>query len=165
MNLQTLVFCLLAPDFCLLLTGIQSLINGSKYFTSVEKPLQIRDKIQNKPKVKYAQNNISALLTSKYRMIGHLVIKKTNPIQSQSKPNSNPNKANFGPKIRGAKPIQTQTQIYPRWVLTCFPVGDSIGAKHKLYLTMIFHTDTIKAAQQSFVTILMRKGIKHVYKQ
>ena len=54
--------------------------------TQVERPLQIHLFMQNKAKVKYAKINLSSFLTSKYKLFGHLVIEKTNPIQSQTNP-------------------------------------------------------------------------------
>jgi len=42
--------------------------------------------MQNKAKVKSAKINVSSFLTSKYVLIGHLVIQTTKPIQSQFKP-------------------------------------------------------------------------------
>ncbi len=44
--------------------------------------------MQNKPKVKYTQNNIIPFITSKY-------VKMDNWCNQKNKPNSNPNKPNF----------------------------------------------------------------------
>ena len=42
--------------------------------------------MQNKAKVKSAENNVSSFLTSKYILVGQLVIQTIKPIQSQFKP-------------------------------------------------------------------------------
>ncbi len=59
--------------------------------------------LQNKPKVKYAQINVSSFTTSKYmKMDTWLSGKnkpKTNPKQSQTKPNSKMPKMNVSPII------------------------------------------------------------------
>jgi hypothetical protein len=57
--------------------------------------------MQNKPNVKYPKINLSSFVTSIYAQLGQLVIQtnkpKTNPIQSQFKPN-----------LSQLKPKQTQ---------------------------------------------------------
>ncbi len=60
--------------------------------TSVEDSLQIRLFLQNKPKVKYAQINVSPFMISKYYIMDIWLSgknkPKTNPKQSQTNPNS-----------------------------------------------------------------------------
>jgi len=64
---------------------------------------QMHSFMQNKPKVKYPKINVSSFATSKYVLVGHLVIQtnkaKTNPIKANSKP--------IKPKTN---PIQTQSK-------------------------------------------------------
>ena len=54
--------------------------------TAVEGVVWIHSFMQNKPKVKSAKFNANSFVTSKYVLIGHLVIQTTKPIQSQLKP-------------------------------------------------------------------------------
>ena len=71
-----------------------------------------QQKIQNKPKVKYAIIILNSFTISKYEKVDIWPNEKTNPIQTQFKANSNPIKANNESKIRGAKPIQSQTNPF-----------------------------------------------------
>jgi hypothetical protein len=78
--------------------------------------------MQNKAKVKYAKINVNSFITSIYVQVGQLVI-QTN------KPNSNPNKANFGPKSRVSKPKQiqfksNQSQSVARFLILLWTAGD-----------------------------------------
>ncbi len=60
--------------------------------------------LTNKPNVKYMKFSLSSLITSKYVICGHLVIQKTNPIQTQYKPKQ----SQYWPIIGGSKAKQTQ---------------------------------------------------------
>ena len=66
----------------------QKLINNHLYSTLVEDSLQIKLFLQNKPKVKDAQINVSSFITSKY-------VKVDTWCNQKNKPNSNPIKPNF----------------------------------------------------------------------
>jgi hypothetical protein len=61
------VVCLLSSVFCQLPS------------TSVENPLQINLFMQNKPKVKYAQINVSSFITSKYVKVDNWCNQKNKP--------------------------------------------------------------------------------------
>jgi len=67
--------------------------------------------MQNKPNFSEDEINASSLFTKDYKKIRPSGRAKTNPIQSQFKPNTNPIKANFGQKIRVANPKQSQFQV------------------------------------------------------
>ena len=89
--------------------------------TLVERTLQIHLFMQNKPNfLHFSPENEDCAAK-----------------QTQFKPNSKPNKANFGPIIRVAKSIQTQTNpIFSRyWFMKM--------RKYKLYLTLLFTADKI----------------------
>jgi hypothetical protein len=93
-----------APVYCQLVTG-----NWQLYSTIVEKSLQISLFCTNKPNFRKSQMNVNNVLTKDYGKWTLGQAGKTNPIQSQTnpisankmskqtqnKPNTNPNKANF----------------------------------------------------------------------
>jgi len=60
--------------------------------------------MQNKPKVKYAKNNISTYLTMRYGKLDIWLFRQTKPKQTQLKPIQ----TQFNPKQTQFKPIQTQ---------------------------------------------------------
>ena len=71
--------------------------------TTVEKPLQIPLKMQNKPNLCEDEIDTKHLFIRDYRIYPAFR-------RDQNKPNSKPIKPNFGPKIRGAKPNKAKTK-------------------------------------------------------
>jgi len=63
--------------------------------TNVEIALQIHSILTNKPKVKYAKNNVNSFMTRKYVYMGHLVIQTNKPKQTQLKPKQTQFKPNL----------------------------------------------------------------------
>jgi hypothetical protein len=70
--------------------------------------------MQNKPNFRNGQMNVSAVLIKEYRKNDAFAVQKTNPIQTQFKPNSNPIqtqlkpiKPNTNPNKPNSNPIQT----------------------------------------------------------
>ena len=61
-------------------------LSGEASSTLVEKPLQIRPIIKNKPNFLQNRNNANSLYTKDYRNISPSGEVKTNPIQTQTKP-------------------------------------------------------------------------------
>ena len=61
--------------------------------------------MQNKPNFGIAKMKITTYTIMRYVNLGAWREEKTNPIQTQS----NPIKANFGPKSRGSKPNKAKT--------------------------------------------------------
>ena len=92
MNLQPLEFCLLSPVFCLLYRNPELDKRVEILYSSRECSTNPPFFMQNKPNFRPSRPENDDF-TKK---------------QTQFKANTNPNKANFGPKTRGAKPIQTQ---------------------------------------------------------
>ena len=70
-------------------------------FTLVERALQIRPFMQNKPNLPKAQMNLSTVLTKNYEQI-------TMNNELKNKPNTKPIKANTKPIIANKMPKQTQ---------------------------------------------------------
>jgi hypothetical protein len=89
-----------------------SSVNCPRHSTTVESPLQIGPFCTNKPNFRKSQMNVNKVLTKDYEK-WHLVnAEKTNPIQTQYKPNQSQlkpikgqNKPNSNPKRTQSKPI------------------------------------------------------------
>ena len=86
--------CLLYSFYCQL-----SPVNCSVASTTVERALQIRPFMQNKANFRKSQMNVNKVLTKVYDQLDTWSIGKnkanSKPIQTQYKPNSNPNKPNL----------------------------------------------------------------------
>ena len=77
---------------------------GLGIFTTVVSALQIRPFLTNKPNFRKSQMNVSRLLTRDYEKKTLGGVGKTNPIQTQFKPNSKPIKPNTKPNKPNACP-------------------------------------------------------------
>ncbi len=74
-------------------------ISSLCYINSTNSYVRIYKQImRNKPKVKYAKINVSSFVTSKYVLVGHLVIQTNKAKQSQFKPKQTQNKPKTNPK-------------------------------------------------------------------
>jgi len=69
------------------LSSVLCLLSSVLTSTTVEDSLQIDLFMQNKPKVKYAQINVSSFITSKYVKVDNWCNQKNKPKQSQNKAN------------------------------------------------------------------------------
>ncbi len=70
-------------------------------FTTVERPLQIRPFMQNKPNFQKAKMNVNSFITKDYRKNDAFAVQK-------NKPNSNPNKPNLPEGKIDAKCVVTK---------------------------------------------------------
>jgi predicted glycoside hydrolase/deacetylase ChbG (UPF0249 family) len=93
--------------------------------TSVEKPLQISPFFTNKPNVKIDKISLSVVVINYYDS-EH---RKMNSRRHKNKPNSNPNKPNFGPISRVSK--AKQSQFKPKQT-------QSVRKFFKIYLPKMF---------------------------
>ncbi|MHC4694451.1 MAG: hypothetical protein ACYS67_17050 [Planctomycetota bacterium] len=93
-------------------------------FTDVMSALQIKLFMQNKPNFLGDQMNVSSFITMNYEQRTMNCEIKTNPIQTQFKPNSNPIQSQFKPK-------QTQFPNFPgQYFLMAIPGKNKYADKN-----------------------------------
>jgi len=85
LGIYALCACALClPASCIL--GLESCVLFLRSSTSVENPLQISSFMQNKANLPDDKMNVTTFLTKDYENKITLGLRKTNPIQSQTKP-------------------------------------------------------------------------------